>query len=47
MEKVVLQTVLLAVVVGFHDAEFRNFKVKIHALFNTRITSTEGLYLSE
>ena len=46
-EQLVLQTVLLALVVGFHQLQLGNFHIQIHALLDTGVSGTQGLNLGK
>ena len=42
-EQLILQTVLLALVVGFHQLQLGNFHIQIHALLDTGVSGTQSL----
>ncbi len=46
-EQLVLQTVLLALVVGFHQLQLGNLHIQIHALLDTGVSGTQGLDLGK
>jgi len=46
-EQLVLQTVLLALVVGFHQLQLGNLHIQIHAFLDTGVSGAQGLDLGK
>ena len=46
-EQLVLQTILLALVVGFHQLQAGYFHIQIHTLFDTGVSGAQSLDLGK